>query len=137
MLSRLMTMATCTLFPAIALAQDVGPTPLPVEPQDLDAALNLITLIISHAKDGKYLLAGAAATLVLVFAFRKFAMPRLKLKPGVLPLVSAITGALSGWGIAVMAGATAGQAAVALLSGPIASTLWDALVKYFFKKDPA
>lgn len=129
---RLMAFAFVCLLPMITLAQELIQ---PGEPQDINEVVTLLGTVIKYFKEGQYLLGGAALTLILVFAFRKFVMPKMKLKAGVLPLISAVTGCLVGVSLAILAGATATQALLSVGAGPLASTLWDALIKYFFKKE--
>jgi hypothetical protein len=132
----------CLYFTALPVIAQVAASPSPsatpiVAPADgaeLKEYIGFAKIVVELYKDGKILGAAAGLTLILVFLFRKFLMARLKLKPGVLPLVSLLLGALAGWASAVLAGATAGQAALALLAGPVASQAWDIIVKYFFPK---
>lgn len=149
-MTRLLVILSVLLAGSIGLSQ--APTPITVEPgvtvlpgsspgdmitnTDIttDQALTAFKVLTEAVQNGQYLLAAAALTLIMVVLFRKLLMPRLGLKAGVLPLVSAILGCLTGGSLAILAGANAQQATMAVLAGPLASTLWDALAKYFFKK---
>lgn len=103
-------------------------------PSDLNVVVGFIPVLIAAWKNGQWVLVGAILSLILTFAFRKFLMPSLKLGSGVLPLVSAVLGVVAGVGAAIVGGAELMPAVLAVFSGPLASTLWDAAVKYFFKK---
>jgi hypothetical protein len=85
-------------------------------------------------KSGNFLLAGSLVTLLLVFAIRKYVFPKINIGDGALPIVSIILGMFVGSAGAIIGGATAPQALLAVLSGPLASSLWSSLLKYFFKK---
>lgn len=104
----------------------------PGSPADVAAFL---PALIQAAKQGNWLLVGAIVALILTFLTRKLLLPKLKLGHGALPLISAVIGVVAGVGIAIVGGANLNEASFAVLSGPLASTLWDAAVKYFFKKD--
>lgn len=119
-------------FPILARAQDSGTIVL--EPGSVDQALGVGALMIQFFQEGKILAAAAMLTLVLVFVFRQFIMPKLKLASGVLPLVSAVTGVIAGAAIALASGARPAEAMLALMAGPAASTFWDALAKYLIPK---
>jgi hypothetical protein len=105
------------------------------QPETVEEAVGLFQPLWDAIGNGQYLAAGAVITMIIVFAFRKWLMPKLNLGSGVLPIVSAFVGILSGAAVSVAGGADAGQAAMAVLSGPMAGMLWDSLFKYFFKKD--
>ena len=115
------------LSPAILMAQAL-------EPDSIDQAIRMIPTLMEAFQQGKFLAAGAGVTLISVFGFRKFILPKIPLGTGVLPLVSALLGVASGVAVSVMGGAAPTQAALAILSGPVASTLWDSLFKFFFNK---
>jgi hypothetical protein len=104
------------------------------EPGTVGEATGMLAPIWEAIKNGKYLLAGAGVTLVLVFAFRKFLMDKLGLGTGVLPLVSAGIGILSAIASSLWLGASLPEAGMAVLAGPAAGLLWDAVIKYFVKK---
>ena len=118
-------LAFLVMFTMTALAQVA-------EPVQVDQAVGLLPQILADITGQKYLLAGALITLVLVFIIKQYALPKLNLSTAVLPLASAVIGVISGYAVSIAGGATAGQAAVALLSGPAASALWDVLLKYLF-----
>lgn len=103
-------------------------------PSDLNVVVGFIPVLMAAWKNGQWLLVGAVLSLILTFAFRKFLMPSLKLGSGVLPLVSAGLGVVAGVGAAIVGGAELMPAVLAVFSGPLASTLWDSAVKYFFRK---
>jgi hypothetical protein len=105
------------------------------EPETVAGAGSMLKPIWDAIGNGSYLLAGAGITLILVFVFRKYVMDKIGLGSGVLPLVSAVLGVISGLAVSVWGGANGGEAAMAMLSGPAAGMLWDAVFKYFFKKE--
>lgn len=114
---------------ALPLSEVVDPIPT-----EIGKVVGFFPVLIAAWKSGQWLMVGAVLSLMLTFAFRKFLLPSLKLGSGVLPLVSAALGVIAGVGAAIIGGADMASASMAVLSGPLASTLWDSLVKYFFKK---
>lgn len=104
------------------------------EPQSLDQVVNLLAPIVTFVKNGQYLAAGAAVTLVLVFGFKTFILPRLSLTSAILPLLSAVLGLITGLSIAILGGANFLQAMIAMGSGPAASLLWDSVIKLILAK---
>lgn len=130
-----------TTFAAIAqaAAQVPPPSQVPVatEPSTIDDVVKMFPLIVEAFKNGQYLLIGALVTLVLVFIFRQYLLPKLKIfTTNVLPLVSAVLGIIVGSSISVVGGASITEALLACLSGPLASTLWQAVAKYFMPDAP-
>lgn len=103
-------------------------------PQEVGDVMGFLPVIIHAAQNGQWLLFGALIALVVTFIAKKYILPKLKLGNGLLPLISALVGMVGGVGLAIANGAEPLQASLAVLSGPLASTLWDALIKYFFKK---
>jgi len=76
----------------------------------------------------------ALAVMGLTLVFRKVFMKRLGLAPGILPIVSAIMSVL----LAVLAKKYLNYLSsdmVLYMSAPLAGWLWDAFIKYFFKKE--
>lgn len=112
----------------------VSLAPKIAEPVEVQDAVGFLPAILSAVKNGQYLLGGALVTMVLVFLAKRFVLPKARLGTGVLPILSAFLGILSGVGLAIANGAPMEAAALAVLSGPLASQLWDSIVKYFFKK---
>lgn len=104
------------------------------EPVDVSGIVGILPAILNAFKNGQYLLAGALVSLILTFVIKTFVLPKVKLGNGVLPIVSALIGCLAGVSIAVANGAEPLAATLAVFSGPVASTLWDSIVKYFFPK---
>lgn len=102
------------------------------EPASLEEAVQYLPVLIELATNGQWLFFGALLAVVLTFLIRQFVLPKLGLNTRVLPLVSAILGGASAWCIAYLAGATPLAAALTLLSGPVGSLLWDAVLKYVF-----
>jgi hypothetical protein len=119
----ILPMSTAHAQTAPALAPQV------TNPQTVDEALTMLNVIVKLFQEGQYLLAGAALTLVLVFIFRRFFMHKLSTKA--LPLISIVTGLVTGISLAILSGASPTQALLASLSGSVASSLWDAGLKYF------
>lgn len=103
-------------------------------PESIEQVTGMLQPILALISNGNYLAAAAGITMILVLGFRKLVMPRLGLGVGVLPLVSAVIGVLSGAMVSVYGGATLTQGALAMLAGPAAGLLWDAVIKYFVKK---
>lgn len=105
------------------------------EPGSVEQAVGMLPILVNFAKAGNWLMFGAALSLLLTFAIKKYVLPKVGLGNGVLPLVSIVLGVVAGVGAAVLGGASVQAATLAVLSGPLASSLWDALFQYFFKKD--
>lgn len=105
-----------------------------IEPEKIQDALGLLPVLFSFIKNGQWLLAGAAISLIVTFVSRHYIFPKIKVGDGVLPIYSALVGCLAGVSLAVLNNATLGEATIAVMSGPAASLLWDSAVKYFFQK---
>lgn len=105
------------------------------EPATVEKAVGLLPMIYEAVKSGQTLMAAALATLVIVFILRQYVLPKLSLSAQVLPLVSIVVGMLSALAISVASGASLQAAAMGLMAGPLASSLWSVLIKYFF--DPS
>jgi hypothetical protein len=105
-----------------------------LEPESLEEALRFIPVILEALSSGNYLVMGAAISLVLTFLVRRFVLPKMGLGNGFLPVVAALLGMLAGVGGAILGGADMQSAVLAVMSGPLASVLWDSFFKYFFKK---
>jgi hypothetical protein len=118
-------------FAAWALAEEVAKI---VEPEKIDQVLGFLPAIVEAFKSGHYLMAGALVSLVVTFGIRQYVLPKLKVADGLLPLISAVVGMIAGVSLAVANQAPIGEAAMAVMSGPLASTLWSGALKYFFKK---
>lgn len=116
------------LAPVLAYAQTYA------EPTDLSGAAAFLPAIIAAVKSGSWLFAGSGIALVVTFAIKKYLLPKIGAGNGWLPIVSALVGMLGGVGLAVVNGASLHAASLAVLSGPLASTLWESVVQYFFKK---
>lgn len=112
----------------VAHADEVAPVP---EPDSLEKAIGFIPTIIEAAKSSNWLLFGGLVALVLTFVVKKYVLPKVNLGTGVLPWVSIVLGLLAGVGGAVAAGAKLEAALLAVLSGPLASTIWETIVQYF------
>jgi hypothetical protein len=102
------------------------------QPETVEKAVGLLPMIYEAFKSGQTLMAAALLTLVIVFVVRQYVLPKLNVSAALLPLVSLIVGALSALAISVASGATLQAAAMALMAGPLASSLWSVLIKYFF-----
>lgn len=100
------------------------------EPTSVDQAVGFLPQIISAFGQGKALLGCALLVLVLVFAVKQYVLPKVNVGTNVLPWLSVGLGILSALAVGVSGGATPGQAALALLSGPAASSLWDLILKH-------
>jgi hypothetical protein len=112
------------LFPFIAFAQVVAPV-------DLSSAASFLPAILAFFKSGNYLAAGAMISLILTWAIKTYVLPKINLGTGVLPLVAAVIGVLGGVGLAVANGGTLAAASMAVLSGPLATALWEGILQYF------
>lgn len=124
--------AQTALYSQAAHAEDAQLPAITDAPQSVEQAAAFLPTLILLAKNGQWLLFGALLTLVLVFLIRQYVLPSFGLKnPKLLPLVSVILGMLVGVGVAVLGGAKPEAALLASLSGPLASSLWGAVVKYF------
>lgn len=119
------------LLPLLAFAQEVVP--------EIIAEPNIPSLLGSVLKSimtGQYVAGASALILILVYLFRKIALPKLGLGNGVLPYVTIGLGALVGILSNIVAGLPPGEAAnIILVSGPGAALLWDSVFKLFVKKD--
>ena len=115
-------------FPSILFAQDI------VQPEHIEDALQFLPVLMNAIKTSNWLLAGSLVSLIVTFTVRKYLLKRMKLKTGVLPIVSSVVGCFAGVSLAIINGADIHSASLAVLSGPLASTLWDSIIKYFFNK---
>lgn len=116
------------MLPMVSVAEEY------VGPGNMEEALRFLPVILEALRSGNYLVAGAAVALILTFLARKYLLPKMGLGNGFLPVISALVGLIAGVGLAIVGGASADAAMLAVMSGPLASVLWDALFKYFFKK---
>jgi hypothetical protein len=130
--AQLFLVATIMILPIFLFAQIAAPT----EPQTIEDAIKFLPTLIEFFKNGNYLAGGAVLTLLAVFVIKKYALPKLGLKPAILPIVAAVLGCLIGLAVAILGGAKPAQAALAVFSGPAASLLWDAVVKFFIPEKP-
>lgn len=121
-------------FPSWAQDAVVSIAPKFSEPDGFVEAVKLLPVIMNFVKNGQFLAAGGAVTLVLVYLIKRYVLPRTKLNTGVLPLVSAALGVFVGVGIALASGAGMVPAMLAVMAGPAASVFWDSLAKFFFPK---
>ena len=126
---------TATTFAVHADEIAAATTSVVAEPGDLEQAIGMLPTIIEAAKNSNWLLFGALVSLILTFVVKKYVLPKAGLGNGVLPWVSILLGLLAGVGGAVAAGAKIEAALLAVLSGPVASSLWEMIVQYFVKKD--
>lgn len=118
-----------------SFAQETAPAPtIPnvQEPQDIAQAVAYLPALIDFARKGNWLLFGSLLTILLTFAIRQWVLPKAGLNVRILPIVSGVLGALVGVGSAILGGAAPEAAAIAVLSGPVGSILWDAVLKYVF-----
>lgn len=122
------------LFLPLALFAQTPIAPPVLAPDTLDQVVGLLPSLINAFKQGHFLLAGAVSTLIVTFVLKQYILPKLNLGTGILPLASTVIGILIGWAISVIGGATAVQAMLAVMSGPLASNLWDLGLKYFVAK---
>lgn len=108
-----------------AIAQDAAPA-------DPQAALGMIAQVFILIKGGNAVMGAGGLVLILVWAFRAFAMPKINMSSAWLPWISLGLGALVGIASSVLGGMDPKQAAeIALLSGPVASKFWSSVVKNF------
>lgn len=114
----------------IAFAQEA----IPGEPDSVGEVVKLVPVIVGAFKSGSFLMAGAGIALIVTYIFRRAVLPKIKLGSGVLPIVSALVGCFAGVSVAILGGANLLEASLAVMSGPLASVLWDAVIKYFLPK---
>lgn len=113
---------------SVAWCQD-----LPEQALDINATIQSIFDYIAH---GKPVMAASAGILILVYLFRRYALPKLRLGNGVLPILSLVLGVVIGVLSQVIAGVPPAEAAkIILISGPGASVFWSSILKLFVKKD--
>lgn len=116
------------LIPVMGFAQET-----PQEHIDINATIQSIFDYIQH---GKPVMAASAGILILVYLFRRYALPKLQLGNGVLPILSVVLGAIIGVLSQVIVGISPAEAAkIVLISGPGASMFWATVIKLFMKKD--
>jgi hypothetical protein len=115
-------------LPLMVFAQ----TSVPVtDPTDLGGALGFLPTIWAASSHGQWLLAGAFLSIVLTFLVKQYLLPRLNIGNGILPIVSIVIGVVSGAGLAVANGSSLLAAVLATMAGPLGSSLYEAIVKYF------
>jgi len=107
------------------------------DPKSTEELVKFLPLLIDAFKHSQWLLFGALTTMVLIFVFRQYVLPKLNFSTAILPLLSAVIGVPVGLSIAIVGGASPKDALLAVLSGPVASTLWAALAKHFMPEAPA
>jgi hypothetical protein len=115
-------------------AEKVAEVPMLEQPMEVGDLSQFFPALLDAYKNSNWLILGAIIALILTLLVRKYVLPMMKLGSGVLPFVSALLGLISGVGLAVANGASLQAASMAVLSGPLASTLWNSGAKYFFKK---
>lgn len=93
------------VLPILALAQAVAP------PASVDAASGFLPQLIAAAVSGNWNIAGGIILMVLMVAVRQYALPKLNVSSDILPVVSAIIGALAMVGLSMSAGGSALDAA--------------------------
>lgn len=121
-------MLIATLIPSVLwAAQAIS------EPSSLEEVGQLVPMFFSLAQEGKWLMVGALATLVIVFALKKYFFT--KISNSALPWVSIAVGILSAIAISLLSGASLKEAAMALMAGPTASMIWTLLAKHLFKTE--
>jgi hypothetical protein len=113
-----------------------SPTPVS-EPASIEQAAGIIPTAIEAFSQGKVLLGCMLLVLIVVFAVKQYVLPKLNVSTSVLPWLSVGLGILSALAVGITGGATAGQAALALLSGPAASSLWDMILKHLVPQPKA
>lgn len=124
------SIAFLVLLPVLAMAQVVAPV-------DPGSAVGLIPVLLNFLSTGQYLAMGAVITLIVCFILNTYILPKLNASSGWTPIIGSLVGALSGVGLAVANGGTLGAASLAVLSGPLATHLWESVVQYFFQKPTA
>lgn len=107
------------------------------EPGSVDQAVGMLPGIIAAFQTAKPLLGCALIVLILVFVIKQYILPKLNVSTSILPWVSVVLGILSAIAVGVSGGASPAQAAMAMLSGPAASSFWDMILKYFAPKPAA
>lgn len=113
----------------LAFAAEVLP------PESAEQVIGLIPTLIELFKNGSYLAFAAGVVMILTFIIKKYVLPKFGLGKGWLPIVAIIIGVLGSWAASVFGGASPLESILAVFSGPTAIALWDAIAKYFFKKE--
>lgn len=114
----------CSLF---VFAQITAPT-------TVDGATSLIPNFIVALTAGNYNVAGGILLMVLMVAFRQFAVPKLNLNTNALPIVSAIIAAISMAALSLASGVAMGDALKTGLTMSIfAGGTWGLIGKYVAK----
>jgi hypothetical protein len=114
------------LFPIAVLAQVVAQAP-----QSVDQAVGMLPVLASFWHNGAYLAFGAGVALILCFVLNQYVFPKLKMGPALVPIASGIIGIIAGVGLAVVNGASLQSASLAVLSGSVATHLWESIFQYF------
>jgi hypothetical protein len=97
--------------------------------------MKLLPALLDAIVNGKWVVLGAIVVMIGTLFVRQYAVPKWGMPENLLPYVSMILAAIYGIGGHVMAGMEAGDAAIlVLVSGGLASQMWDALGKFIAKK---
>lgn len=105
-------------------------------PTDLNGVAGLIPTFLAAWQNKNWLLIGALVSLVLTFIIKTYVLPKIGIGNASLPWISIVIGILAGVGGAVAGGAPLGAAALAIFSGPLASSLWAMLFQFLVPKAP-
>jgi len=131
-MKKLIVLLFIMLTPMLAMAQEIPK--IIAQPESVEGLSVFLPAIITAYQSSNWLILGALLAMVVTFLVKKYVLKKLKLGTGILPIISAMVGIVGGVGLAVISGATPQEASMAVLSGPLASTLWASGAKYFFKK---
>lgn len=104
-------------------------------PETVDGATSLVPKLIEALVAGNHNVAGGIVLMVLMVAVRQFVLPKWQLPTELLPIITAIIGAISMVGLSMMNNVPPLEAAktgltLALLAGGV----WSLLGKYLAKK---
>lgn len=123
-----LTFMVALVMPMVLMAQLTAP------PETVDGATSLVPKLIEALVAGNHLVAGGIVLMILMVAVRQYALPKWKISSDLLPIVTAIIGALSAAGLSMM---NSVPVEVALKNGVIMALLaggaWSLLGKYVAK----
>lgn len=94
------------------------------ETQNLDQMAGYLSPMVDAYHNGQYLIAAGVLTVIAVSLLKKYVLPSLKVPDWAVPWISNIAGILIGAGISLAGGASPKEALLAVLAGPLASSLY-------------
>lgn len=104
-------------------------------PETVDGATSLVPKLIEALVAGNHSVAGGIVLMVLMVAVRQFVVPKWKLPTELLPIVTALIGAISMVGLSMTNNVSAVEAAkTGLVIALFAGGTWSLIGKYIAKK---